>query len=140
MRSNPGRGLSGGDERAGGVAGVRDQAVSAAERGERVRAGWAGSGWLRRWKWAGVGERLGQRAGLAMGRAGPAWERSLGWVLGFGLLWVWGFGFSFYFSFSISSPTITQLGEFKFKIEFTTSTQTNKKKMHQHECNKILNL
>jgi len=37
-----GRGLSGGDERAGGVAGVRDQAVSAAERGERVRAGWAG--------------------------------------------------------------------------------------------------
>ena len=27
---------------AGGVAGVRDQAVSAAERGERVRAGWAG--------------------------------------------------------------------------------------------------
>jgi len=36
------RGLSGGDARAGGVAGVRDQAVSAAERGERVRAGWAG--------------------------------------------------------------------------------------------------
>ena len=41
------------------------------------------------WKWAGVGERLGQRAGLA-------WEKGLGWVLGFVL------GFLFLF-FSLSS-------------------------------------
>ena len=60
--------------------------------GGSVRLGRARSRPGDAWKWAGVGERLGQRAGLA-------WEKSLGWVLGFGLLWVW----VFYFYFSLSS-------------------------------------
>ena len=64
----------------------------------RGRAGWEGKGAWAAFGWAertGPGDwargEVGAGAGLAMGRAGPAWERGLGWVLGLVL------GFSFLF-------------------------------------------
>jgi len=82
------RGLSGGDSRADGEAGVRDQAVSAAERGERVRAGWASvcvrAGGVARAEPGrkGAGPRregwLGRGAGRS-GGSGPR-ERGVSWA------------------------------------------------------------
>ena len=75
------------------------------------------------WKWAGVGERLGQRAGLA-------WEKGLGWVLGFGLLWVWVLFWVFYFYFFLFLVLIqTKLFEFKQNLN-STPMHSNKKKSH----------
>ena len=83
--------------------------------GGSVRLGRARSRPGDAWKWAGVGERLGQRAGLA-------WEKRFGLGLGF---WVaMGLGFCFGFSISISIflflvPIQTKLFEFKQNLNST---------------------
>jgi len=118
MRDRPVRGNAGRATRGVSGAGGWARSVSVAERGERVRAGWAGSGccasggaglgaWAlsrgglkrsrpggARASWAEVGPREGR------GRPGPRWAGPgllLGWVLvvGLGLGWVEGLGFLF---------------------------------------------